>query len=379
MSATTPAEKQQSSALLSDNERISLYLKQRTRLTRLLTLGFYTFFLEAFGLHHLASNHLSLGILLVSIGFFPSILLLRALSNEDRNDRHLNVLITLPALFLAIYFIYSGSYEGSGLLWCYPLAMILFNTPSLKTGIILNAILLICAWVFFYADLPFLDVYPYRDIEKSRFILSFFAVILFLTIHQNYQQRLISMLNSSREALQKASLCDDLTGLPNRRYMNNRLSLISERQTERSEKIALLLIDLDHFKQLNEAFGYQAGDHLLLTIGSVIQQQLRRSDEVVRWGGDEFMVLLGPKSTANIRLVAENVRSAIENHSFEVREEQPSITASIAGCAIKATTENIQLALQALDKQVIACKQQGRNRVGITSLAPSELRQLGII
>ena len=92
--------------------------------------------------------------------------------------------------------------------------------------------------------------------------------------------------------MQRQALFDDLTGLPNRRLLNDRLRQARARCERHGSHAALLFLDLDNFKRINDSLGHQAGDRLLIMIAERLQDQLRREDTAARLGGDEFVVLL---------------------------------------------------------------------------------------
>ena len=117
----------------------------------------------------------------------------------------------------------------------------------------------------------------------------------------------------AREAeLLRRALHDDLTGLPNRVLLHDRLAQALAVARRECGVVALLLFDLDHFKEINDGFGHHAGDAALQQIGARVQETVRRTDTVARLGGDEFAVVLPGADADAARLVAEKVRSVVE-------------------------------------------------------------------
>jgi diguanylate cyclase (GGDEF)-like protein/PAS domain S-box-containing protein len=158
---------------------------------------------------------------------------------------------------------------------------------------------------------------------------------------------------------------DALTGLINRREFDNRLhgALLSAQRGEGA--YALLYIDLDQFKVVNDTCGHQAGDRLLREITGVLQTRVRTTDTMARLGGDEFGVLLEACSLDQAKRIAENVRQAIRDFRFVWGATTLSVGASIGIVEIRADTENVASIMSAADIACYAAKDAGRNRIHV--------------
>jgi diguanylate cyclase len=164
------------------------------------------------------------------------------------------------------------------------------------------------------------------------------------------------------EAHISRSLTDPLTGLPNRREFNNRLEERLAAWTRRQEPFALLLLDVDHFKKLNDQHGHLAGDQVLAAIGRVLRGAVRREDAVARYGGEEFAILL-PNTTLDQAVhVAQNVRSAVAAMSILHHGQQLAVTLSGGLAAIGANERGDSLIHRA-DAALYTAKAAGRNCV----------------
>ena len=140
---------------------------------------------------------------------------------------------------------------------------------------------------------------------------------------------ILLLLEEQIEHNQYLALHDELTGLPNRRLFQDRLSSALERAKRTGNKVALLLIDLDRFKQVNDTFGHHAGDRVLEHVGNVFAARVRRSDTVARTGGDEFAVILGePVSRADADRVASSLVELLDQ-PFSLGDREIPIGASI--------------------------------------------------
>jgi len=167
---------------------------------------------------------------------------------------------------------------------------------------------------------------------------------------------------SQTRAAVEESLADPLTGVGNRRRFDSELpaTLADDRAT------ALCILDLDHFKSVNDTYGHPAGDALLKQVAAVTQGAMRPGDSVYRIGGEEFALVLRHATFADAVDVAERVRSAIASESFDVDHDEPlSATASI-GVAVAVDADAAKLIASA-DAALYAAKESGRNRIEATS------------
>jgi diguanylate cyclase len=140
---------------------------------------------------------------------------------------------------------------------------------------------------------------------------------------------ILLLLEEQIEHNQYLALHDELTGLPNRRLFQDRLNSALERARRTGTNTALLLVDLDHFKQVNDSFGHHAGDRVLKHVGSVFLSRVRRSDTVARTGGDEFAVILDePVSRVDAERVAQSLVTLL-NEPFYLGDRKVPIGASI--------------------------------------------------
>lgn len=152
---------------------------------------------------------------------------------------------------------------------------------------------------------------------------------------------------------------DSLTGLFNRRKFDEMLRLEFNRFTRYGRSASLILLDIDHFKQVNDVFGHQAGDSVLVEIAKALAAQARNVDTLCRWGGEEFAVLLPETDLAQALLAAEHFRQAVAAHSFPIAM-QISISLGVAQFKPGETIDN---ALRRTDLALYAAKKAGRNTV----------------
>ncbi|KTS78548.1 diguanylate cyclase [Pseudomonas oryzihabitans] len=167
------------------------------------------------------------------------------------------------------------------------------------------------------------------------------------------QRQLLDMM----QAAEQRSVTDALTGLYNRRAFDLRLAELLTRAEENSLPLSLLLIDVDHFKAYNDAYGHQAGDAALQDISRLLLQSCRDGDASFRYGGEEFALLLPGADLSAAHRVAERCRAAVANHAWSRR----AITLSIGAATHKPGMDAYAL-IERADQALYAAKAAGRNR-----------------
>ena len=162
--------------------------------------------------------------------------------------------------------------------------------------------------------------------------------------------------------LRNLAVTDTLTGVWNRRHGTELLTAdLSARRP--GQALSLLMLDIDHFKTINDTFGHQAGDHVLIEIASRLRRSLRGSDMVARWGGEEFVVLLRDCALPDALRLAEDIRAAIAELPFGA---MGSLTVSV-GVAEARAGEDLTTWLERADQALYRAKRSGRNEVAADS------------
>ena len=168
-----------------------------------------------------------------------------------------------------------------------------------------------------------------------------------------------------RETLRQQAVRDPLTGLFNRRYLEETLERELRRAKRKDTAIGVIMLDLDHFKQLNDTYGHEAGDHVLRTLGDLLQSHVRGGDIACRYGGEEFVLIL-PESDAAVTLRrAEEFRQGVEALPVFYRGQQLGVTISLGVAVRPQHGDSGDTLLRAADRALYAAKDQGRNRVAV--------------
>jgi diguanylate cyclase (GGDEF)-like protein len=189
------------------------------------------------------------------------------------------------------------------------------------------------------------------------------ALVVFATIF------FFSLTMERREAEQRSfALSDPLTGLLNRRAFGDFAQRMGRRRTGLRDEIALLVLDLDRFKLINDRYGHEAGDRMLKAFTEVSESSVRPSDQLFRMGGEEFCFVLPDTSLADAIAVAERIRKTFERCQVETGSGPAATTVSI-GIAATRYAVDIEVLLAGADAAVYEAKARGRNRVVVAEPA----------
>ncbi|HTX49882.1 MAG TPA: PleD family two-component system response regulator [Caulobacteraceae bacterium] len=178
---------------------------------------------------------------------------------------------------------------------------------------------------------------------------------------KRYQDFLRNNLDHSLEL----AVTDQLTGLHNRRYMTGQLGALVNRAVRGGEPVSALMIDIDHFKKINDGFGHDIGDHVLREFAVRLASNVRAIDLPCRYGGEEFVVIMPGASLEDAGRIAERIRRHVAGSPFRVAGvgEPLSVTISIGVAATAGPADTAEALLKRADEAVYAAKAAGRNTV----------------
>ncbi len=181
-----------------------------------------------------------------------------------------------------------------------------------------------------------------------------------------YLQDEITERKQLEEELQRQATTDGLTGISNRRNFLELMKSEIKRAIRLGHPLAVAMIDIDHFKLLNDTYGHAAGDHALLEFVRVCQRCIRDIDVLARFGGDEFVMLLPDATCDQAADVLERVRHELSAHPLELEGQLASMTISVGITNLAADHESVDAILSRSDIALYQAKEQGRNRIAIT-------------
>ena len=179
-------------------------------------------------------------------------------------------------------------------------------------------------------------------------------------ISDRYQQ----MMRDLNIALKEASTHDALTGIGNRRLLTERLRDEADRAKRYERPLSVVMLDIDRFKAINDDFGHEIGDRVLIEIARVMEAEVREQDVCGRWGGEEFLILMPETDVATAAQVMERVRASIGTLAVRVNNDLLSVTVSV-GVAALHTDESYSSTINRADVALLSAKRSGRNRVEV--------------
>jgi len=192
------------------------------------------------------------------------------------------------------------------------------------------------------------------------------------------RKRFQEKLRSSYENSLSLALTDQLTGLYNRRYFEVHLQKLLEKNNESNKALSLLMFDIDNFKSVNDTYGHNVGDEILVTFAKRLKDSLRSFDLVARLGGEEFVVILPEVSTERAHMIAERLRRLIADEPFSCAapEGSLSITTSIGGMIVESGVPDMKDVMERADKCLYEAKDSGRDATvfeGVGKLDPDSI------
>ena len=228
------------------------------------------------------------------------------------------------------------------------LAVLIF-TPELRDGI--------AEWSSAESLVP--DVAMKRRMVHLMITMVMTTILFVIYVRRLRKQHWL--LKSHSEKLKKLSVTDDLTGVGNHRYIMNELNNEVERVARYGSALCVLMLDIDHFKKVNDTKGHLCGDNVLKSIGDTLALRLRNSDRIGRYGGEEFLIILPEQTLGKGVFVAEKLRALIAQIKVESCGIE-KVTASI-GVAQWNKDEPVESILSRADEAMYKAKRSGRNKV----------------
>lgn len=198
-------------------------------------------------------------------------------------------------------------------------------------------------------------------------------LVVFLVLGVLFAWALARTLTALHTQVAEQAVTDPLTGLWNRRRMNQLLEREVDRAIRFGHQLSMLILDIDDFKQINDAYGHPKGDAVLETVADVVRQTTRSIDVGARYGGDELALVLLETETDGALVLAERLRNNIGDARFEIEDGDPiSLTTSIGVATLPDAAQTVEDLIEAADQALLAAKREGKNQ---TRVAPSAVTE----
>lgn len=330
--------------------------------------------LLVFGSYHVFAGHTVEGWvdLAAAAGVAFSIWRLRGVADGRRY--YVTVLSAFTLLF--IYFGTQGDTHGARALWSLMLPALAFFTVGVRYGVLLCVVLFLAWMLLFSLPTDWTGAAQYPPGFKVRFVASYltlFFVSMFseqvrtkysqaMHRHQQRLERDKAHLQEAEERMRGMALRDELTGIANRRAILADLDdqLAIARNT--GSPLSIALLDIDHFKGVNDSYGHPVGDDVITKCARRIAAAIRAGDRVGRYGGEEFLLLLPDTSPAEARQLLERVRLRIAGDPIEAGGRQIGVTVSIGITTADAPNAEARQLIATADAALYWVKEHGRNQ-----------------
>lgn len=277
-------------------------------------------------------------------------------------------LVSTVLLFsFLLFFTFITKNNGFGLVWT--LCFSLFVIPILGTrkGLIMTAVFYLILVPMVYSGIGEWDHGFWDKSSFTRFFMASLTVVYTAYFFESSSVAAYQTILEIREKekvylnkLENLSVTDQLTGLNNRRYFDDHFEVERAKVKRYGNALCLIMIDIDHFKPVNDKFGHQVGDLVLKEFSLVLRKSIRSSDILSRWGGEEFIILLPGTTMSNSLLIAEKIRKAIAGRQFA---KIGKLSASFGVSEVNTKTASNREAIHHADEALYQAKRNGRNQV----------------
>ena len=262
---------------------------------------------------------------------------------------------------LMVYLLYTGGVQNTGPLWIYivpPVA--LFLGGLIKGSINLCIFIVVISLLLFYPNNEWLAT-SYSFEFKSRLLTSFLTVSILFSLYEFINRESIKRLREMSQEFEKLAMHDPLSGLLNRRGMQENLQKEFERSLRYKSHLTIMMCDIDHFKVINDRFGHDKGDDVIRNTADILKLAVRKHDSLSRWGGEEYLFLLPETNGEQGLKLAEKLRKKLAQTQFEHEGTTFNVTVSIGVHQIELD-ETVNQAISKADNNLYKAKDQGRNR-----------------
>ncbi len=296
--------------------------------------------------------------LLAGLEFFIAIfsLVLLIYMHFKKEEMNLEILSLLYVLLFCSVLIYAFSSDKSSdsiFIWALVIPMISYLLLGVKLGFIVTAVYYsIAAWFF----LARFSGHPMMS-ENVSYANVIFSTSLFWILSHAYEYT----NHKSKNKLRKMAVLDHLTNLYNRILLERIYQDMQDEAAENGETVGLLLLDLDHFKKINDEFGHATGDQVLIEFSNIIRAEIKSQGEAFRVGGEEFLILLRLSNESTAIEMAESIRMKTEQLRLK-KMRSNGVTVSV-GVSVNAHHLTIEEMIRTADRKMYQAKQQGRNRI----------------
>lgn len=271
--------------------------------------------------------------------------------------------IILYSLYLLMfYLVYSGGVEQTGPLWIFMVAPVSVFIHGLKRGLVDIAVFVTTISIIMFIPIDIMAHAQYSTEFKFRIVYSFLTVTFLSALYEHSREKAYQHTVELSKKYQQLANIDPLTQLSNRRDALGILKLEQARMKRNNEPLSIILCDIDFFKKINDQYGHNAGDAVLVELAKLFSKNIREQDNVSRWGGEEFLFILPQTAAKNAYIIAEKIQQKI--HAFLVNFEDEKIKVTVSmGIDQLDKDKSIDEVVNNADKYLYQAKKSGRDEI----------------
>lgn len=293
----------------------------------------------------------------VGYAFINALLILNVKARESHSQINIWVFLFVSQLTFTSTYLSISEDQLRGI-WFYLLILVSYILAGTRAGqlIVLASVTTMVIGQFFLE----------KQLTEVRFTTLLGGTIIFGVLVQVFTERVhryIDLLKAKNQQLNELAKLDPLTGILNSRYFHelghNLISLAKRNQ----EPLSVLFLDLDNFKHINDYYGHEAGDRVLISVTNTIKTHLRASDVFARVGGEEFCIILPKTTSEGAQDLAEKLKQLVQDQQLNYFNKQITITTSIGVASLQSEIDTLKSLQATADKNLYLAKNQGRNKV----------------
>lgn len=273
-----------------------------------------------------------------------------------------SAIILYSLYILMFYLIYTGGVKNTGPLWIFIVAPVSVYIHGLKRGLIDMALFVIIITTIMFIPTDMVAHTAYSTEFKLRLICSFVTVTFLSALYEYSREKSYKHTLELSKKYQQLAHHDPLTKLSNRRDALSILKREQARIIRSKEALSIIICDVDHFKKINDQYGHNAGDAVLVELAKIFTHNIRGQDCVVRWGGEEFLFILPQTLAKNANVCAEKIQKKLQDNLVNYKGEDIKVTVSM-GIEQFNGNQSIDEIINNADKYLYQAKNAGRNQI----------------
>lgn len=326
---------------------------ERKRLLIIFFTGLGSGFLLVFGTISFVNGRLLLGAALLF--FLLLVVLIHVVARKIKQVHLLSITLSTVLLLMAAYLLLGGGAEGTGVYWSYAISMLMVLLLGPVIGAIYMGTYLIVIATGLFGDFP--GINTYSDMESSRILVTSFTLYVLILSSEWIRHKSYGAISHTSESHRQLANTDPLTKALNRAGLYHAIS-------EHPDPIhaVVVLLDIDKFKETNDTYGHDAGDHILVCLVDCLKQNTKGRDLVVRYGGEEFLLVFFNTSIGAVKNLTDRIRREFGGKVFAFNENRTQCTFS-AGMSPINSASDLESAIKLADEKLYAAKASGRNQV----------------